>query len=74
MRRPRQLTQPAQSEQVRFETVELFAQGMAPQQAARRWGTSRKSACAWHARCRDGGVEALRSKDPSARPSRMQLC
>ncbi|MFE6692190.1 winged helix-turn-helix domain-containing protein [Streptomyces sp. NPDC057743] len=33
---------------------------------------SRKSAYAWHARWRDGGAEALLSKGPSGRPSRMQ--
>ncbi|MFM9594645.1 helix-turn-helix domain-containing protein [Streptomyces scabiei] len=53
--------QRAQREQVRFGVAELFAQGVAPPQVARRLRVSRKSACAWHARWREGGVEALRS-------------
>jgi transposase len=64
--------QRAQREQVRFEAAELFVQGVAPLQVARRLRVSRKSAYAWHARWRDGGVEALRSKGPSRRPSRMK--
>ncbi len=63
--------QQAQREQVRFEAAELFAQG-APAQVARRLRVSRKSAYAWHARWREAGVEALRSKGPSGRPSRMK--
>ncbi|MEU2738505.1 helix-turn-helix domain-containing protein [Streptomyces sp. NPDC007095] len=42
--------QRAQREQVRFEAAELFAQGVAPPQVARRVRVSRKSAYAWHAR------------------------
>lgn len=63
--------QRARREQVRFEAAELFTQGVTPRQVARRLRVSRKSAYAWHARWRDGGVEALRSKGPSGRPSRM---
>ncbi|MZE80139.1 helix-turn-helix domain-containing protein [Streptomyces sp. SID5475] len=33
---------------------------------------SRKSAYAWHARWREDGVEGLRSKGSSGRPSRMK--
>ncbi|MFI8529007.1 helix-turn-helix domain-containing protein [Streptomyces aquilus] len=40
---------------------------MTPSQVARRLRLSRKSAYAWHARWRDGGVSALRSKGPTAR-------
>ncbi len=64
--------QRAQREQVRFEAAELFAQGVTPAQVARRLRVSRKSAYAWHARWREAGVEALRSKGPSGRPSRMK--
>ncbi|MFF3518938.1 helix-turn-helix domain-containing protein [Streptomyces sp. NPDC002573] len=46
----------------------MFAQGIAPSQVARRLRVSRKSAYAWHARWREAGVEALRSKGPSGRP------
>ncbi|MFE2024457.1 helix-turn-helix domain-containing protein [Streptomyces hygroscopicus] len=41
---------------------------MAPPQVARRLRVSRKSAYAWHACWRDGGVEALRSKGPPGGP------
>ncbi|MFF4274632.1 helix-turn-helix domain-containing protein, partial [Streptomyces sp. NPDC001536] len=64
--------QRAQREQVRFEAAELFAQGVLPPQVARRLRVSRKSAYAWHARWREGGAEALRSKGPSGQPSRMK--
>jgi putative transposase len=64
--------QRAQREQVRFEAAELFVQGVAPPQVARRLRVSRKSAYAWHARWREGGVEALRSKGASGRQSRMK--
>lgn len=63
--------QRAQREQVRFEAAELFVQGVTPPQVARRLRVSRKSAYAWHARWREGGVQELRSKGPSGRPSRM---
>ncbi|MQY40586.1 hypothetical protein SRB17_86190 [Streptomyces sp. RB17] len=64
--------QRAQREQVRFEAAESFTQGVAPPQVARRLRVSRKSAYAWRARWRDGGVEALRSRGPTGRPSRMK--
>ncbi|MGR3937537.1 winged helix-turn-helix domain-containing protein [Streptomyces sp. BRA346] len=64
--------QRARREQVRFQAAELFAQGVAPPQVARRLRVSRKSAYAWHARWREAGVQALRSKGPSGRPSRMK--
>ncbi|MER6145740.1 helix-turn-helix domain-containing protein [Streptomyces sparsogenes] len=44
---------------------------MTPPQVARRLRVSRKSAYAWHARWLEGGVQALRSKGASGRPSRM---
>lgn len=64
--------QRAQRERVRFEAAEMFAQGVAPPQVARRLRVSRKSSYAWHAEWRAGGSEALRSKGPSGRPSRMK--
>ena len=47
--------QRAQRERVRFEAAEMFAQGVAPPQVARRLRVSRKSSYAWRA----GGSEAL---------------
>nr|WP_031160811.1 winged helix-turn-helix domain-containing protein [Streptomyces durhamensis] len=64
--------QRAQREQVRVLAAELFVQGAAPPQVARRLRVSRKSAYAWHARRLEGGMDALRSKGPSGRPSRMK--
>ena len=64
--------QRAQREQVRFEAAELFVQEVTPPQVAKRLRVSRKSAYAWHARWREGGVEALRSKGASGRQSRMK--
>ncbi|MFD8007758.1 helix-turn-helix domain-containing protein, partial [Streptomyces mirabilis] len=64
--------QRARREQVRFEAAELFTQGVTPPQLARRLRVSRKSAYAWHARWREDGVEGLRSKGSSGRPSRMK--
>ncbi|MFI1178163.1 winged helix-turn-helix domain-containing protein [Streptomyces sp. NPDC020799] len=59
-------------EQVRCEAAELFVHGVAPPVVARRLRVSRKSAYAWYAAWREGGAEALRSKGPSGRPSRMK--
>ncbi|MFI9009905.1 winged helix-turn-helix domain-containing protein [Actinosynnema sp. NPDC053489] len=59
-------------EQVRFEAAELFAQDGGPPQVARLLRVSRKSAYAWHARWRAGGVEALCSEGPCGRRSRMR--
>lgn len=64
--------QRAQREGVRFEAAEMFAQGVAPPQVAKRLRVSRKSAYAWHACWCEGGGEALRSKGPSGYPSRMK--
>ena len=61
-----------QRERVRFQAAELFAQGMRPPRVAERLRVSAKSARAWYARWRAGGVEALRSTGPSGRPSRFR--
>ncbi|MEU2587267.1 helix-turn-helix domain-containing protein [Streptomyces avermitilis] len=50
----------------------VIREGVRPPQVARRLRVSHKSACAWHARWRDSGVEGLRSKGPSGCPSRMK--
>ena len=50
----------------------MFARRVPPPVVARRLRVSRKSAYAWYARWREGGVESLRSKGPSGRPSRMK--
>ncbi|MFJ2478405.1 helix-turn-helix domain-containing protein [Streptomyces sp. NPDC087659] len=59
-------------ERVRAEAAEVFGQGVGPSMEAKGLRVSRKSAYAWHVRWRQGGVEALRSKGPSGRPSRMR--
>jgi transposase len=64
--------QRAQREQVRLQAAEMFTQGVAPPLVAKALRVSRKSAYAWHAEWRDGGVGTLRSKGPSGRPSRMR--
>lgn len=61
-----------QREWVRFEAAEMFEQGIRPPQVAERLRVSQKSARAWHARWRSGGVEALRSRGASGRPSRIK--
>ncbi|WP_258528204.1 winged helix-turn-helix domain-containing protein [Streptomyces sp. NBRC 110611] len=50
----------------------MFERGVAPPVVTEELRVSRKSAYAWHARWREGGVEALRSKGPSGPPSRMK--
>ena len=50
----------------------MFQQGMGPPVVAGKLRVSRKSAYAWHAAWRDGGAQALRSKGPSGRASRMR--
>ncbi|MER5910309.1 helix-turn-helix domain-containing protein, partial [Streptomyces sp. NPDC001982] len=64
--------QRTQRERTRFEAAGMFEEGVAPPQVARRLRISRKSAYAWHAQWRACGTEALRSKGPSGRPSRMK--
>lgn len=62
----------ARRERVRFQAAEMFAAGMKPPQVARALRVSRKSAYAWHADWRAGGIDALRSKGPSGVDSRMK--
>src|SRR5437879_2582641 len=62
----------ARRERVRFEAAVMFERGVPAPVVARRLRVSRKSAYAWHALWREGGVEALRSKGPSGPPSRMK--
>lgn len=64
--------QRAQRELVRLEAAEMFERGARPSEVARQLRISQKSAYAWRARWRTGGVEALRSKGPSGRPSRIR--
>ncbi|WP_452746372.1 IS630 family transposase [Streptomyces hirsutus] len=62
----------ARRERVRFEAAKMFEQGIRPPEVAERLRISRKSAYAWHRRWASGGTEALRSKGPSGRPSRIR--
>ncbi|WP_079188986.1 winged helix-turn-helix domain-containing protein [Streptomyces kebangsaanensis] len=55
-----------------LEAAEMFARGMRPPQVAERLRISPKSARAWHARWREGGIEALRSRGPSGPSSRFK--
>jgi putative transposase len=61
----------ARRERVRFEAAEMYEQGVAPPEVAKRLRVSRKSAYAWHAAWRDGGREALASKGAQGLPCRL---
>jgi transposase len=56
---------------VRKQAAELFAQKLKPPEVARRLRVSRKSAYQWHQVWRDGGEEAIASREPGG--SRCQL-
>jgi putative transposase len=58
-------------EQVRMTAAEMFAQDMTPPQVAQQLRVSQKSAYVWHQRWQAGGKEALASKGPSGRRSRL---
>jgi transposase len=60
----------AKRERARFEAAELFEQGVRPPEVARRLRVSRKSAYAWHARWRAGGLAALVSAGAHGSPCR----
>jgi transposase len=64
-RRPDPAQQRAAREARRLQAAELFAQGRTQAEVARTLGVSRQSAHLWHARFRQGGVEALRSRGPT---------
>jgi putative transposase len=61
----------AKRERVRFEAAELFEQGVRSPEVARRLRVSRKSAYAWHARWRAGGLAALASAGAHGSPCRL---
>jgi transposase len=61
--------QRAKLQAVREQAAELFAQGVATSSVARRLGVARQTAVSWHARWREGGAAALRSRGPSRHPA-----
>jgi len=61
--------QRANLQAVREQAAELFPQGVATSSVARRLGVARQTAVSWHARWREGGAAALRSRGPSRHPA-----
>lgn len=61
----------AKREQVRLQAAEMYEQGVRPPEVAKRLRVSRKSAYAWYAAWRDGGVRALASKGAQGLPCRL---
>jgi hypothetical protein len=63
-------------EGVRMQAGELFAAGYSQAQVAHQLGVARQNVSRWHARWRQGGLEALRSAGPTGnapRRSRLSL-
>ena len=58
-------------EQVRLEAAELFAQGVAPVEVARRLRVTRMSTNRWYRAWQSGGTQALASKGPGGEPCRL---
>ena len=58
-------------EQVRLQAAELFAQGVAPVEVARRLRVTRMSANRWCRAWRGGGTAALASTGPGGEPCRL---
>jgi transposase len=55
----------------RLRAAELFAASLRQVEVARRVGVSRQSVHSWHARWRQGGTEALRSRGPTGPTPRL---
>jgi transposase len=49
----------------RLRAAELFAAGVRQAEVARQLGVSAQAVSVWHARWKEGGTEALRSRGPS---------
>jgi transposase len=64
-RRPNPAEERAARQTRRLRAAELFAQGHTQAEVARELGVSRQAASRWHARCKQGGVDALRSRGPT---------
>ena len=58
-------------EGVRMQAGELFAAGHTQAQVARTLGVARQNVSRWHARWRQGGLEALRSAGPTGYAPRL---
>ncbi|MFL5993349.1 MAG: helix-turn-helix domain-containing protein [Streptomyces sp.] len=58
-------------EAVRRQAAVLFEQKIKPLEVAQRLRVSRKSAYQWHQLWRDGGIEALVSREPSGSRCRL---
>jgi transposase len=61
----------ADREYVRFQAAEMFADGLAPPEVARRLRVTRASTCAWHRAWTAGGKSALVSKGPGGSKCRL---
>jgi transposase len=58
-------------EQVRMQAGALFAAGRSQAEVARQLGVARQVVSRWHARWRQGGLEALRSAGPTGSAPRL---
>jgi putative transposase len=58
-------------EAVRMQAGELFAVGRSQAQVARQLGVARQNVSRWHARWRQGGLEALASRGPTGPDPRL---
>jgi transposase len=55
----------------RLRAAELFAAGVHQAEVARQLGVSAQAVSVWHARWKEGGTEALRSRGPSGPAPRL---
>jgi putative transposase len=58
-------------ERLRLDAAELFAQGMAPVEVARRFRVTRMSTNRWYRAWKSGGPAALASRGPGGEPCRL---
>ena len=70
-RRPAAQREREQLEARRLQAAELFAVGVHQAEVARQLEVSAQAVSVWHARWREGGVEALRSRGPSGPAPRL---
>ena len=60
-----------QRERLRLQSAELFAQGIAPAEVARRYRVTRMSTNRWYRAWKSAGTKALASKGPGGEPCRL---